>query len=278
MDELNYSSNALNVLDKFLEVEKVIFVEGVDDETFWDKVIGQFYNHSYKVKSLDGKPNVIEKLNDLRENPNLEFYVAMDYDYSYFNDEIEPHSQLMLTYGHSIENSLIQKNVIKELMKNCGQRDFKEIEDEYNSFEYSIISVVNLCLSKDVYCYDNGIESLIGKNISKFCGRKNLEGYKLKEKDILKFSEKIILNEEIENNYQNKLKSSKFKPIDILNGHFLFSMLLKFVIRNSKKFRATLSLSNDGLLLLLFSVFEKCFNMNHPHYEYYKNEVAKLNT
>lgn len=277
MDELNYSSNALNVLDKFLEVEKVIFVEGVDDETFWDKVIGQFYNHSYEVKSLNGKSNVIEKLNDLRENPNLEFYVAMDYDYSYFNDEIEPHSQLMFTYGYSIENSLIQKNVIKELMKNCGQRNFKEIEDEYNSFENSIIMLINLCLIKDIYCYDNGIESLIGKNISKFCGNRNPEGYKLEEKDITKFSEKITLNEMVENNYQNKLDTSKFKPIDILNGHFLFSMLLKFVIRNSKAFREKLSLSNDGLLLILFSVFDKGFKPNHPHYEYYKNEVNKLN-
>lgn len=110
MDELSYSSNALNVFDKFLEVEKIIFVEGVDDETFWDKVIGEFYNYSYRVESLDGKPQVIKRLNDLRENPNLEYYVAMDYDYSYFNDEIESHPQLMFTYGHSIENSLIQKN------------------------------------------------------------------------------------------------------------------------------------------------------------------------
>lgn len=277
MDELAYSSEALNVLDEFYEVSVMVYVEGVDDEIFWNKIIGTFYNEKFQVESLGGKEEVKKAFEALQEDDSLSYFVASDCDYSYFNNEIIENDKILLTYGYSIENTLIQKDSIMQLLLNVGTNDKQKAENEFGVLENSINKLVNNSLAKDIYCYSQGIKSIIGNNIDKFIPDKSItKQYDISEEIIGKCTQSICINNDYELEVNSKLQVSRFKAIDIINGHFLVSMLLKFISYNSKNFRKTMKLSTDGLLFALFNAFDTQFNSNHRHYSYYQTQVTKM--
>ena len=132
-------------------------------------------------------------------------------------------------------------------------------------------------LAKDIYCYSQGIKSLIGNNVDKFIPDKSIsKQYDINEEVIVNFTQSIDIDNEYALEVKSKLQSSRYEAIDIINGHFLVSMLLKFISYNSKNFRKTMKLSTDGLLFTLFNAFDTQFNSNHRHYSYYKTQVSKM--
>lgn len=277
MDELAYSSDALNVLDEFYEVSVMVYVEGVDDEIFWNKIIRAFYNEEFQVESLGGKEEVKKAFEALQVDDTLSYFVASDADYSYFNNEIIESDRILLTYGYSIENTLIQKDSIMQLLLNVGTHNKQKAENEFSILEGSIDKLINYSLAKDIYCYSQGIKSLIGNNVDKFIPDKSIsKQYDINEEVIVNFTQSIDIDNEYVLEVNSKLQSSRYEAIDIINGHFLVSMLLKFISYNSKNFRKTMKLSTDGLLFTLFNAFDTQFNSNHRHYSYYKTQVSKM--
>ncbi len=277
MDELAYSSDALNVLDEFYEVSVMVYVEGVDDEIFWNKIIRTFYNEEFQVESLGGKEEVKKAFEALQVDDTLSYFVASDADYSYFNNEIIESDRILLTYGYSIENTLIQKDSIMQLLLNVGTHNKQKAENEFSVLEGSIDKLINYSLAKDIYCYSQGIKSLIGNNVDKFIPDKSIsKQYDINEEVIVNFTQSIDIDNEYALEVNSKLQSSRYEAIDIINGHFLVSMLLKFISYNSKNFRKTMKLSTDGLLFTLFNAFDTQFNSNHRHYSYYKTQVSKM--
>lgn len=277
MDELAYSSDALNVLDEFYEVSVMVYVEGVDDEIFWNKIIRAFYNEEFQVESLGGKEEVKKAFEALQVDDTLSYFVASDADYSYFNNEIIESDRILLTYGYSIENTLIQKDSIMQLLLNVGTHNKQKAENEFSVLEGSIDKLINYSLAKDIYCYSQGIKSLIGNNVDKFIPDKSIsKQYDINEEVIVNFTQSIDIDNEYVLEVNSKLQSSRYEAIDIINGHFLVSMLLKFISYNSKNFRKTMKLSTDGLLFTLFNAFDTQFNSNHRHYSYYKTQVSKM--
>ena len=149
MDELAYSSDALNVLDEFYEVSVMVYVEGVDDEIFWNKIIRTFYNEEFQVESLGGKEEVKKAFEALQVDDTLSYFVASDADYSYFNNEIIESDRILLTYGYSIENTLIQKDSIMQLLLNVGTHNKQKAENEFSVLEGSIDKLINYPLQSE---------------------------------------------------------------------------------------------------------------------------------
>ena len=273
MDDLVYSADALNVIDDFYGVSTIVYVEGNDDEIFWKKIFNRFYSKSFEIKYLGGKPELIKAAKSLADNAQLEYIVALDLDYSLFNNELPEHPKIVTTFGHSIENTLIQKKSIFILSENCGLSD-DMIVKEFDTLHSSIEAIVDELLPLDIYNYSNDKKSVIGKNIQQSSKKGKI--YRIKSEDL-----KVYLDDSLSSDFNEYVRttydSSRLTAIDIINGHFLSSMLLKFLNLNSKKFRDSLSLSNDALIINLFTAFDNSFNKEHPHYNFYSDIVGSLN-
>lgn len=274
MDSLTYSTDALNVIDELYEVETIIYVEGNDDVIFWRKIFKRFYNKTFKVIDLGGKPELLKIAGSLQSDKELEYVVAFDLDYSIFNDEIPKHPNIVTTFGHSIENSLIQKKAVFTLAENCGFNDQKLLNVEFNVLYSSIDTIVSELLPLDIYNYANDKKSVIGKNIQKFSKKGKV--YRIRKQDLT-----IYINPDIDIDFVKNVKSiyeeSRLGVMDVINGHFLFSALIKFLNINSKGFRDSLNLSNDALLMSLLTNFDGFFDADHPHYNFYSHEIGGLN-
>lgn len=274
MDSLAYSTDALNVIDDLYEVSTVIYVEGSDDVIFWRKIFKRFYSKSFEVIDLGGKPELIKIAESLKEDESLGYIVAFDLDYSIFNNELPNHPNIVTTFGHSIENTLIQKKAIFTLAENCGLNNENLLNIEFNILYSSIKVIVDELLSLDVHNYSNNKKSVIGKNIQKFSKKGKV--YRIKKQDLSSYIS-ISLDVDFDKNIRATYDSSRLTVIDVINGHFLLSILLKFLDLNSKSFRSSLDLSNDALLMNLLSIFDGFFNEDHPHYDFYLEKIGCLN-
>lgn len=274
MDSLAYSTDALNVIDDLYEVSTVIYVEGSDDVIFWRKIFKRFYSKSFEVIDLGGKPELIKIAESLKEDESLGYIVAFDLDYSIFNNELPNHPNIVTTFGHSIENTLIQKKAIFTLAENCGLTNESLLNIEFNILYSSIKVIVDELLSLDVHNYSNNKKSVIGKNIQKFSKKGKV--YRIKKQDLSSY-----ISSSLDVDFDKKIRatygSSRLTVIDVINGHFLLSILLKFLDLNSKNFRSSLDLSNDALLMNLLSIFDGFFNEDHPHYDFYLEKIGGLN-
>ena len=259
-EELEYSPAALDSRNLLLDVDAVIYVEGVDDKLFWPKIFGKFSNKVFSFEDVGGKPELMKKIRILKEN-NSNFLIATDLDYSYFIEEGFDHSNVITTYGHSIENTLIQRESIIEIVENSSNIDRGKLISQYEEFSENIDLIISGLLHVDLFCHENNIKSVIGKNIDKFS--KSSKTFYICEDKVKRFKSEIYIPDEIE--YKKiiikKLSTLRFTSLDLINGHFLFSSLLKFVICNSEGFRDSLNFSSDSLLTTLLVSFKSMFNI-----------------
>ncbi|WAI86932.1 hypothetical protein SC65A3_00382 [Psychrobacter sp. SC65A.3] len=274
-DTLDYSPEALDIRNEFFEVDAVIYVEGVDDEKFWPEIFDLFSNKVFKFESVQGKPELLKVFEILKEN-NSRFLIATDSDYSIFFEESFDHPNVIKTYGHSIENTLIQKDSILQVSKLSSIKNKTELNSEYKIFASSIDLIVDELLTHEIYCCENNISSVIGKRFEKFS--KARSGYVVDNKlvDSFKTSCSLMEEEKYKKEVNSVVEKLKYTSLDIVNGHLLISGLLRFIKFNSNGFRSSLNISNDSLLIILLATLKNIFNSKHPHYSYYENEVKKL--
>jgi hypothetical protein len=274
-DTIEYSPEALNVRNNFFEVDAIVYVEGVDDKLFWPKIFSKFSGKVFLFEDVGGKPELLKKIKILKEN-NSRFIVATDLDYSFFIEEGLNHSNVITTYGHSIENTLIQKSSIIEIVENSSDINKGRIISLYEDFYENINSIIGSLLHIDIFCSENNIKSIIGKNVGKFA--KSKKTYCICDKKIITHKSSIDIPNELEckENLNFRLASLRFTSLDLINGHFLLSSLLRFVVINSEGFRESLKFSSDSLLTTLLISFKNIFDSDHPHYSFYQSEVSKI--
>lgn len=274
-EDFEYSPEALDSRKLLLEVDAVIYVEGVDDKLFWPKIFNSFSDKVFIFEDVGGKPELLKKLKILREN-NSNFIIAIDLDYSYFIEEGFGHSNVITTYGHSIENTLIQKQSVIEIVENSSDIDREKLIKRYEEFCENINMIVDRLLHVDIFCCEQDIKSVIGKNIAKYA--KSDKTYCVCEEKINKFKSEVCIPDEIiyKRDLVRTLSKLHLSPLDLVNGHFLFSSLLRFVVFNSEGFRERFNFTSDSLLTTLLLNFKSIFNDTHPHYNYYEIEILKI--
>ena len=282
MPSLDYSLEALNLLNAFHQVDKVVYVEGQDDVPFWEFLFKKFTNLNIYIEDVGGKESLqpyIEKI----KNDSVDFIVAKDLDYGSFFDEEKKYKNILTTAGYSIENTLIDKKTLFYVVKKlCLLPDSKINKDEFEGW----LSETNF-LIKDLILL-GGYNEFKGKgicviplNADRFMVSKN--SFLLCQEKINDYLGKInlIITEEELKDLSARFDLLDENHLDILNGHFYFSAAHRFVTLKSAKLKSStnkdkIQCSTETFLALLMSAFESCFNNNHLHYTHYSKQFASV--
>ena len=100
-----YSTPALSALHEFHDCKCMVFVEGKDDELFWEMICECVDLTNIKIVSVGGKPQLNEHIEKILAD-SAPIIVACDSDYDALLKNSEEHPQIVRTYGYSIENTM----------------------------------------------------------------------------------------------------------------------------------------------------------------------------
>ncbi|MCP3683097.1 MAG: DUF4435 domain-containing protein [bacterium] len=276
MAELSYSNDAENVLNKFYGVDTIVYVEGTDDVPFWEYIFEIFADYSVEINDVGGLPEVKKFINKI-EAGEIKAVVACDADFSY-SRHFSKHHNVLRSYGHSIENSMICQKTIKKVIRSIGRVPMRNIDDSNiaNWFEKLADSTKDLVIHDIANHIRNEGKSVAGDNCSRFMkSSKSSEICPIKiEKHLADID--LKMTKRLENKIIKSIAESDRTEADFLRGHFLFSASLKYVISEIRKFGKKVAISNDSFFGALFIAFEAVFNSTHSHYNYYQNIVHKV--
>ncbi|MGR5110863.1 DUF4435 domain-containing protein [Vibrio jasicida] len=280
MDDFFYSDDALNVINEFHEAEKVVYVEGDDDVVFWETIFSKFTMKSYYFKSVDGCEN-LEPYKTKIIDGTIDDIVASDLDFIYFDEETEvpSHKNLLWTYGHSIENTILSRGVIPSIIASLARVSRRFIDplhlnNWYDSFIDTFTGLIKYDLASEVQ--KTGI-SVLGDNCTRFMvGPQSPNPCSIK---IQSFIDNNDLESSIfvDNDLIDIQLSSRNKLLsDFIRGHFLFSACLKYVNSYVKNIGKNKSLSVDAFFSGSMLSFSSSFDTTHDHYDFYQQQILEL--
>jgi len=111
-----YSADALSSANEFHDCDCMIYVEGKDDEIFWEAVCKIAQIENVKIESVGGKPQLEDYITSIVEK-NAAIIIACDADYSLLLKNIPEHPQIVRTYGYSIENTMYCPRSINQYVR-----------------------------------------------------------------------------------------------------------------------------------------------------------------
>lgn len=275
MDNLEYSIDAKNILDEFYSVDRILYVEGIDDKAFWSTLFEEFYSGSVEIIEVNGVENIKKYIHLIESNQITNSYVACDQDYNYFINKSWG-DRVICTYGHSIENSLIYKDSVIDLVKGYAKFHKKNIigarfDNWINDFHSQIGDLI-YC---DIYNEKNKIgHAILGDSCDRYFVNK--KSYSISTEVIYEHISKFfdlhtldIIREEI--SIHGRLVFDNF-----IRGHFLYSAIMRFVtLLSSELAKKKISIPKDSFFASIFISFEKNLKV-HPHREYYQNRIESL--
>jgi len=276
-ERFEYSIEALNVINRFHKVEKIVYVEGEDDVLFWEIIFEKFATFSTKIEDAGGKEE-LKKLSEKVISGEANFLVAMDSDYDKITDNTN-HKNLIFTFGYSIENTIINSASLHKILRNLSKLPKRELptsvcEEWLNSLESSVkkMIVFDLLNHKNKHGIkvipDNCDRLMTSKSSCYLCNNK-IEDYLEKTG--------ILVEDESYNLIESDISSLKIRYIDIIRGHFLFSSALRFVKVKVANFKSNVSISREMFFGALVSAFETVFDPTHPHFSYYREVISLTN-
>jgi hypothetical protein len=117
--ELQYSPEAISVLRFFHGVDVIVLVEGEDDVPFWEYILEEFAGFTYYSQPVGGKPELLKYV-ELINLGKLDAVAAMDRDYDFLETQ-NFHTNVLRTYGYSIENSLVSPTTIRHVIEHLAR-------------------------------------------------------------------------------------------------------------------------------------------------------------
>ncbi|WP_411361055.1 DUF4435 domain-containing protein [Pseudidiomarina sp. YC-516-91] len=277
MAELEYSTQAHNVLNRFYRVDKMVFVEGKDDVGFWEIIFAKLYPYKVKVEPVGSKPQLRNYVNKIAEG-EADYLVAMDVDYDYLiNDENFP-DHVITTVGYSIENSLVTDESLTRLIKNlCRLTSAQQPTEMTRAWIEDTSNLLKPLLITDVVNQAEEIGVRVGlDNSDRFF--KTTKCAELCEEKIAGHIENLGLgvSPECIAQWEQQINELGRPYFELVRGHFIFSAAMRFVKVASKNFDKSVSLSVDAFYSNLLAVFELTFKNGHPHFQYYDARFQKL--
>jgi len=279
MDSLEYSTGALEAKALFYNKKITLFVEGIDDPLFWYHFTS-LLKLDLHIEDVGGGGNIENIINKIIEE-NAEIYVAIDRDYIDYLEEEDKNkyinNKILLTYGHSIENTLYNPLILNEVIKNYVKKtNLSEVDNIisiYKTFENS---------TKDLLIYDI-LSNKLGSTVSVFgdsCMR-HLKSNKSVEICTNKMNQYINslglnFNENDLTDISSKIDDSNLSIYQIIKGHFLTSLIINIIRLYVKKLRdKEITINTDNLYSL---VIDKIHLINElDEYDFYLNECKKIN-
>ncbi|MDQ5768102.1 DUF4435 domain-containing protein [Thiothrix subterranea] len=275
MSNIEYSSDAINVLNKFHRCSILVYVEGEDDVMFWDIIFRFFEFENYKIEPKDGCEE-LDKYANRVINEDLNIIIARDADYRVITDRHLSHRNIVTTYGYSIENTLyFPKSLIEVTQIWVKDSDFNGIElyrwlDNLTVKLRSLIVLDIANFAFDLY------ENILGDNCTKYMSSQH--SIDVNDSRIKRAYDEKIMNftpEQIER-IESLIERNDRELHEIIRGHFLQSAILKFISKAMSAKGRKGKISYDALYAHAIQQFKYIFNEHHPHYEYYKQEIAEL--
>lgn len=227
MTDFEYSVEALNTRSEFFGVSVLIYVEGDDDEIFWDNIFSKIPNFSYLIESLGGSEEINKYAKKVELN-ELNAIIARDSDYLRYNKKVIEKNNIIYTFGYSIENTLYDKKSIYEITRNFCKSLSVNI-DEFNDLFDLFSKKFELLLAMDIVnsslelglnvLYDNCESFMSGRVSSIPCDKKISEKINCIKDKIDKIHIDDVLNEI---KWENSVVLS-------IRGHFFASWVLKLI-------------------------------------------------
>ncbi len=275
MSNLRYSNEALNVRAKFSGVDVMVYVEGRDDVPFWEEVFRTICTLDVGVESVGGSPE-LDKLVDGVVSGDLQAFIARDSDYSSLDGSQFNHSRVLYTYGHSIENSLISKNSILACIRSIGRLSIRDVsEKDCETWLANFHKTIEDILSLDICLHrQNASKGVLSANCEKFMVKKGspeLSGSKI---EAVKQTENFVSFSREISSLKTTLIGQSRTLADFLRGHFLFSVVLRYVNSSIKTLGSKTKSTNNDLFGALLMDFSKTFDKSHDHYAHYHSSIV----
>jgi len=235
--------------------EPLVWVEGQTDIPFFIHILK---NHKYRVEQAGGKPEC-EKLALAIIKYGHPYIVIFDGDYEILKRIRSPHRFIIKLHRHSMENYLFERDVIKQVC--CGYAGNGNYDNEINTtydnlinsinselFELIILDIAHYFANTGNQVLPNVVDQILESNRSFVFSRKIIQDICTKfRKNEFQIDERETLY--LLNNY---LKSKRI--IDIIQGHFVFSIIRNLIINLVRhKTGRNPNIDNNGLILLLSS-------------------------
>jgi hypothetical protein len=273
--ELQYSADALNVLDKFHGANFIVYVEGKDDIVFWSALFDKAGINGHYVTDAGGISE-LEKIMTKIVDEDARVIAACDSDYSMLLNNRPHHQRIVVTYGHSIENTMYCPYSIDLVIKKLSRTLYDQIDsfnlwlDQFclDSRTLVIFDIARVRFSKSI------------KVISGQCSRflKNSRSHQLDQNKISLYIGTIAVNfQQTELDYcQNLLDNSNIHIKFIIPGHFLTHGVINFIKRrvaNLTTFKPP-TLSPD-LLYALTSDYCKTCTIDCEHFKVIRESIIE---
>lgn len=276
MPDFDYSIDAKNVLNKFYNAEKMVYVEGEDDIPFWELIFNKIAGYKVEVEAVGGKPELMKIAKTILTD-NAEYLVAMDSDFDIFKDSFN-HINIIRTPGYSIENTLVTSASLAKFIKNLARVPSKDVpwsrcSDWLDKVNEMIKQLVILDVANELGGYgvklalENSDRFMVSNNSCELCSEK-----------IGKFIDSLQLDvpEEVASKVDNVISDLGLSYLDIIRGHFLFSAALNFIRSKVREIGKNITISMDATYANMLSVFENTFDENHPHFLHYKESILSI--
>jgi len=273
-DEWSYSSDGLNVLDKFHDVRFVVYVEGQDDIAFWDSLLKKSGISGYHIDYAGG----IEELKKIMSqiiHDDAQVIAACDSHYSLLLCTFPKHDRIISTFGHSIENTMYCPHIINRVANKLS-RNLKDqttsITIWYTTFCASAKLLIIYDLAREKYgkpvevCPDN-CSRFLKSHYSYNLDDTKINEYIAQRKshfraDEIKASEELIDQASIDIRH-------------IIKGHFITNAVINFLKASAKRLAGTRPVISINLLYALTS--DGCMPCEDQCYEFftYRDNITK---
>ena len=272
MSDLSYSSEAINVLNKFYRVDAVIYVEAEDDEIFWNEIFSKSSNLTVEY-IIAGDCNQVDKAIDKIISGELNAIAARDKDYLELIGATRSHPRVIYTYGHSIENSILSTNCIAELTKLAckdTKYDHADCHDWLKTFSTAFRGLLVMEVANEIGKFG---KTIMGENCSRFMVSSSSE--KPCSKKIRDHEDRIKegIDKSIIQKSLSLTPSETNKTWAALRGHFVMSGVQKFIVSRMKKRGRKSSMSLDQIFSNAIFHFRTTFNSDHTEFDYYDQKV-----
>lgn len=278
MAALEYSNAALNVRAAFFGASKMLYVEGDDDVIFWEAVLRAFGKQGFKVEGVGGIEELKKKINKIRAN-EINSVAASDADFSKLSQSSVPIRNVMVTYGHSIENSLINPRSLHQIAKIYGRIPEGKISEHelaewLNDLEGHFIDLVLYDAANQIHGLGHAVLSnhctqfMTGQQSSSPSANKIAEAVRHHSSDTLLHGHMVAV--------KAVFSATGNRGLDYMRGHFLANAAMKKVNRMIAGNGASKSVNKDSFTSSLMVGFSQMFDSSHPHYEHYMSEVSRV--
>lgn len=271
MSSLDYSPDAENVLSFFYRCDVVLYVEGDDDIPFWKVVFDELSDVSVEVLPMYGAPEVDKKIKEIL-NSDLKVLAARDSDFIRASGQNVQDPRILYTHGYSIENCLYNVESVFEISF-VWCREMRATQADCERWFDDVFQTVEQLVLYDYanHIYQRGV-AVVPDNCTKFMVSAKSPDFDLQKLQAHVAKVAKLFSEEELSEAGKKIAESNVSTRNLIRGHFLESLVQKYVSKNAGASNAKKSVSFDALYASAVGCLKSSIR-RRPESEFYQQAV-----